>query len=338
VPVISPIDSSFGPGIVPGSAITVAAGTAVVFAHKGAAMDVLTEGVHSVDSSTLPELAKRVNMQTFGARAPIDAAGYVVSLEPVTVDWDSGVMISMNRQYGLTFSTIAGRATFQVSNPAAFVTSMLREASELGKVKGDKMAQLFPTFLKGKATKYSTQFAQKNLPNLGETLAEVWTEILVYQAVQKLKINPSELQESKDALYQASGQAIAGWMYQHGATLAGFSVDKIGDVRRAACVQCKSETAPTAYAIFRRNISLFYVRFNTQREGNFCVPCALKASALDNCVMLVAGWWGIIGLVLSPCYFVLNIVNFIGVLTAKKASTSGEPNTTQSSWPSTPSP
>jgi len=146
----------------------------------------------------------------------------------------------------------------------------------------------------------------------------MWSELLVHQVVLKMKVDPSQVENARSAIHANAGQAIAAWASQRGASLTDFSANTIGETRRAACQSCKSNSAPTGYAIFRRTISAFYVRFGSTREGNFCVPCAWKISAHENCIMLVAGWWGVIGLVLTPVYMVLNIGNLIGVLTAKR--------------------
>lgn len=335
MPVITPLETSFGPGLIPGSAITVQPGTVAVFILKGKATDVLPEGVHSIDAATLPNLAKITKLQAFGDRRPLEATGYMVSMEPVTITWESGVVLSQNRTHGLTFSAIGGRTTFRVTNPGAFVTSMFSEASELGKARGDKLSRLFPTFMSGRATKYSAQFAQQRLPELGEMLVKAWTEILAFQTVGKLRLDPSTVQTSAERLRLACGQNVEQWLTRRGAALTGFSVDNVAPARRSPCVVCGSDTAPTGFATFKRNISLFVIRFETKREGNFCVTCAFKTSAVMNLTMLVAGYWGYIGLILSPIYFVSNIINFFGVVFGPKLAANA-PQANDGMWPPAP--
>lgn len=72
-----------------------------------------------------------------------------------------------------------------------------------------------------------------------------------------------------------------------------LDIDRLPDVKRAPCADCGSMTAPTNYGIFRRNMSLLYVRFGAKRDGNFCTRCAFLVSGSYNMVMLVCGWWGI---------------------------------------------
>lgn len=304
----------------PGLSITVKPGTAVVFAHKGRPTDVWQEGSYTIDAASLPEASKRVKIQAFGPKSKLQLDAYIVDLSPQDVAWESGVTISKDRKNGVTHSAIAGRAGFQVVDPAAFVMSMLAESVELAKLTGDKMAQMFPTFLKGKSTKYSAQFAKQNVGSVAETIVKAWCEILVYQQVSALRPDPANFEASKDSIYKSSGAAIEGWLAKHGCKLVVYSVDTLQAVQRDPCQSCGSETAPTGYAIFRRNISLFYVRFDSSVEGNYCVPCACKVSFLTNCVMLIAGWWGIVGIILTPVYLVLNVANLVGVIIAKKVS------------------
>ena len=129
---------------------------------------------------------------------------------------------------------------------------------------------------------------------------------------------PESAAQATEAIRTAAGHSAAGWLQSVGLHCSAFDLDTVAPPRRTPCVVCKSATAPTGYALFQRNISLLYLRFTARQEGNFCVPCAWKTSAAYNGVMLVAGWWGLIGLVLTPVYFFSNLYYLTRVLGSAK--------------------
>ena len=135
-----------------------------------------------------------------------------------------------------------------------------------------------------------------------------------------LNLPPAEAAAAKETIRAAIGHAAAGWLASVGLHCPAFDLESVSPPRRTPCVICKSATAPTGYGLFQRNISLLYVRFTAKKEGNFCVPCALKTAGAFNAVMLVAVWRGLLGLIFTPIYFVQNLYYVTRIMTGTKAS------------------
>ena len=232
---------------------------------------------------------------------PLPAALFLVRTGTAwTVPWQCQAILPKNPAHGLTYTTLAGRAAVQVSDPARFCAAILTAGGAALGTGEATAAQVTP------------QFLESNL------------KLLASSSVQSLNIPPEQAAAATEAIRTAAGQASAGWRASVGLHCTAFDLDSVAPARRTPCVVCKSVTAPTGYALFQRVISLVYIRFTVRKEGNFCVPCAWKTSAAFNGVLLVAGWWGLIGLVLTPVYFFSNLYYLSRVLGSATASSADQ--------------
>jgi hypothetical protein len=68
--------------------------------------------------------------------------------------------------------------------------------------------------------------------------------------------------------------------------------------------------AQTEFVEFRQNIGLLYVRFTRTYAGEFCAACIRSTFWRSTLITLVAGWWGVISLVMTPVILVHNIAQF----------------------------
>lgn len=191
---------------------------------------------------------------------------------------------------------IGGRCTVQIGDPARFCAAVFQAGSKAlstGAVSPDQVAQ---------------EFLRKGIP------------ARVREAVQAMNLPPDQAVGAREAIRAASGQAVAQWLSSVGVQCTVFDLDTVAEPDRNPCAGCGSRVAPTGYGNFHRTISLVHLRFTAQKEGNFCVPCAWKISAGYNSVMLAAGWWGIIGLIMTPIYFVQNLYYLTRIVTGSKVA------------------
>lgn len=76
------------------------------------------------------------------------------------------------------------------------------------------------------------------------------------------------------------------------------------------CQKCGIE-APTKYVAFYQNIGLLVMRLSKSIEGNLCKSCIHKTFWSFTAVNLTLGWWGMISLILTPCFVVNNLVRYL---------------------------
>ncbi len=284
-----------------GSRLIIPGGAAGVVAKDGRTLDVLLPGDYFLEATLFPQTLHALKIKPGTALdRPLPAALFLVQTGMAwTVPWQCQAILSKNPVHGLTYTTLTGRASVQVSDPARFCAAILTAG---GAALGTGQAT---------TAQVTQQFLESNL------------RLLAAASVEGLNIPPEQATAATEAIRTAAGQSAASWLSQVGLHCTAFDLDSVAPARRTPCVICKSPTAPTGYALFQRNISLFYLRYTARKEGNFCVPCAWKTSAAFNGIMLVAGWWGLIGLVLTPVYFFSNLYYLSRVLGSTKAASGG---------------
>ena len=284
-------------GLTLGTHLTVPEGAAGVVVKEGRTLDVLPPGEHLLEPSLLPLTMQALKVKASASLAgPVPAALFLVQMGvPWTTTWRCQALLSKNSAYGMTYTTLAGQAAVQVARPDLFCGAILAAGGSNLATGAATLPQVVDSFLRG---------------NLQASAAA---------AVLPLSVPPEQAAEATEAIRAAAGHAAASWLASVGLHCTAFDLDSVAPPQRTPCAVCKSAIVPTGYAFFRRNISLLYLRFTAKKEGNFCVPCALKTAAAFNGVMLVAGWWGLLGLILTPIYFFQNLYYLVRVaITARK--------------------
>ena len=289
-------------GVALGSRLTIPLGYAGVVIKDGKPLDTLPAGDHLLEPGLLPGLTQKVKPrfgmgQNPGGDALLPAAVFLVPVGmPAALPWRKQVILSKNLAYGLTYTTLEGRCTVQVADPARFCTAVFSAGGKALSTGEASPAQVATAFLRGEM------------------------EARVGEAVQAMNLPPDQALAAREAIRSVAGQTVAQWMANVGVQCTAFDLDAVAEPDRTPCAGCGSRVAPTGYGIFHRTISLIYLRFTAKKEGNFCVPCAWKISAGYNSVMLVAGWWGIIGLIMTPVYFVQNVYHLTRIVSGPKAT------------------
>jgi len=298
---IAPHEATAG-GLALGSRLTIPPGFAGVVVKDGKALDTLAAGDHLLEPSLLPGLTQKVKPRFGAGQAPdgtalLPAAVFLAPVgRPVSLPWRTQTILSKNPAYGLTYTTLEGRGTVQIADPARFCAAVFGAGSKAlsaGQASPDQVAREF--LCRGVSAR-------------------------VAEAVQAMNLPPDQAPGAREAIRAAAGQAVALWLSGVGVQCTAFDLDAVAAPDRTPCAGCGSRALPTGYGHFHRTISLLYVRFTAQKEGNFCVPCAWKISAGYNSVMLVAGWWGIIGLIMTPVYFAQNLYYLTRIVTGPKAA------------------
>ena len=302
IPLIQEVGSTVSMGIPYGLPVSVPYGYAAVVSRDLQVLYVLGPGEYQFHPQQFPLLAqtKRGQAETGTMRGAI----HLVRTSDITdLPWECGVSLSSEKRDGLTYCQIRGRFWGRVVDPGRFVASLL---------------QMLAAAQKGSQ---AIAYAQANLSQGALTLLGGALAGAVAAGIQRAGIVPMLWRQSYEQTQTVAGQAAAAQSTQIGVELLAFQIDDMGEPLRMPCVGCGSTTAPTTYATFRRNISLFYVRFGSEQSGNYCAACAAKRALTDNGIMLVCGWWGIIGFVLTPIYFCTNLYQWGKVTVTPKQST-----------------
>jgi len=76
------------------------------------------------------------------------------------------------------------------------------------------------------------------------------------------------------------------------------------------CQACGVE-APTRYVAFYQNIGLLVMRLSRSVEGNLCKSCIHGAFWRMTAITLLFGPWGMISLIVSPCFILNNVIRYL---------------------------
>jgi len=161
-------------------------------------------------------------------------------------------LLSKNPTYGLTYTTLEGRATVHIANPALFCAAVFHTGSRALSTGQASPAQAAQDFLR------------RGLPAQAA------------EAVTAMNLPPDQAPLMREAIRAAAGQAVAAWLSSAGTECTAFDLDAVAEPDRTPCAGCGSAVAPTGYAHFHRTISLIYLRFTARKEGNFLRPLRLE--------------------------------------------------------------
>jgi hypothetical protein len=75
------------------------------------------------------------------------------------------------------------------------------------------------------------------------------------------------------------------------------------------CQACGIE-APTRRVEFHQNIGALVMRFHQTIKGDLCKSCVHRKFWKVTLVNLTLGWWGVISLLMTPIFIVMNIVRY----------------------------
>lgn len=311
-------------GITIGSPLTVPDGYAALVAMSNQPHDVVGPGEYTIDAGSFPRLAQKLQLRPGATAAKrADISVFLFNVTGAVFPWRARPLVTKDTTRGLTYCDLAGRCAARVADPVRFFTALQNGWGRvLKRQNGANKARLAEAAIGKQAEVFAGQV-------IGEAAG---------QAISGMGLAPTQYAGASEQIKQAVGSAVAGALGQIGLECTGFEVAGTPQVLRAPCSKCGSATAPTAYGVYRRTISLLYIRLGAMREGNFCVPCATKVWGAYCGVMLVAGWWGIIGLILTPIYLCQNTYYLLKTVFGPKAAAGAvAPEEGSSAWPPAPS-
>jgi hypothetical protein len=76
-----------------------------------------------------------------------------------------------------------------------------------------------------------------------------------------------------------------------------------------SCDAC-GQHGPTKYVEFYQNIGMLVLRTSKNVKGELCKPCINRYFWEFTLITAVAGWWGMISMVLTPIFLLNNIFRF----------------------------
>lgn len=83
----------------------------------------------------------------------------------------------------------------------------------------------------------------------------------------------------------------------------------------SACQSCGTP-GPTHPVEFRQNVGLVVTRLSRKVAGQLCSDCVERHFWNTTVLTLVAGWWGLISLFVTPVYLLLNLTSYLGAVWA----------------------
>ncbi len=91
--------------------------------------------------------------------------------------------------------------------------------------------------------------------------------------------------------------------------LPNYYATEKGDCRMV-CQLCGVE-AETKYVEFYQNIGAFIMRFHKSLKGKLCKNCIHQQFWGFTLVNVTLGWWGVISLIVTPCFLINNAVRYL---------------------------
>ena len=85
------------------------------------------------------------------------------------------------------------------------------------------------------------------------------------------------------------------------------------DVAMQACQSCRNVRLTKA-VVFRRNVGMIVFRRSYTIRGNLCKSCVSKHFWEFEWKNLLFGPWGIISLIVTPIYLLMNFFTYLGAM------------------------
>jgi len=306
-----------------GSALSVPYGYFGVVLMNNQIFGAVSAGEYAIDGGAFPQLAQKLRLQPGQLPAkPVQLTIFLVNANESVFNWTAYPLVTKNPARGLNYCELVGRCEVKVVNPITFYNGFKNG---------------WPAALMKLTPAAKAQLAGVSYGRQAEAYVVALIKGAAAVAIDHMNLAPEQLAGQVEGLRQTVGMATSAALQGIGLQCTRFEISNTPVIRRSPCVKCNSTTAPTAYGSFKRTISMLVMRFGVTREGNFCVPCAAKVSAAYNGTMLVCGWWGYIGIVLTPIYIVMNCYNFLSIAFGTKlASVTPDQQLEPGVWPPPP--
>jgi len=87
-----------------------------------------------------------------------------------------------------------------------------------------------------------------------------------------------------------------------------------------SCSACGLGGRKVRYLEFHQRISVILVGFDQQVAGNICGECSRRYFWKFSGVTLLAGWWSLSGLLMTPAYLLVNTINYFQSLVLRRGN------------------
>ncbi len=289
-------------GIPEGHTLDVRTGWCAVIVQDGSILYVLNPYAYLLTRENFPLLQPLPFQQ--GSQPMLWGTIYLIRTEDVVLFWEQPITRKARWSEGASFENVRGHYGVRGTNPPQFLTAIYRRLYASGAESGGTRS-----FQLSRPNTDAGQFATRHLATEANRCAYPMLERALSVMEIKSRHTPGSILQNPEAAQSEIGNIIAPYLSADGVDLQFLTIDGVSPRASIPCEACGSDARPTSQVSFSSNISLFVVRFMRSRRGCFCAFCACKYFLEHTAITLVAGWWGVIGCLLSPILIGSNIVN-----------------------------
>ena len=299
-------------GIPTGNELEVPANFSAIIILKGEVLYVLAPNRYLMLSDHFPLLKARRGNKNSQPR--LDGAVYLILTDsPSRKEWERPLIISKRWNEGLTYKTIHGNYFLRVVNAPQFYQNLIS-----GLKVSTSNATPMQSFRLSRPKEDIQRFIDSQIISQGNSLIPALLGSAVPDALQEQLLKENLGTADKESVQNQIGTLFAAELIQYGIQLESFSINFISAQSPYPCESCAGNDRPTKSLCFLANVSLIIVRWTIVKKGCFCNACALKFFLGQTGLTLVAGWWGLIGFIVSPFLIIYNIFNIIKSFTCYK--------------------
>lgn len=293
-------------GIPEGHLCEVYSGWCAVIVQEGNILYVLPPNTYLLTRDTFPLLPYL--MPQPGMPPMLRGTIYLIRTEDVTLFWEQPMVSKAHWTHGASLENIRGRYSVRILNPPQFITAVYRRLYEAA-VESGKTGLYQGLFQSSQPTMDPTLAAASQLSAEANRFAAPLLAKAISAMEIKLRYGKRTLTQDLETVQNEIGTIIAPHLNAGGVQLQLLTIDGVSERASVPCEACGSDALPTGKVVFSSNISLFVVRFMRSNSGCFCTLCALKYFFQHTTITVFAGWWGVIGAILSPILIGSNCVN-----------------------------
>jgi hypothetical protein len=312
-PLIEEFGTTVADGVPVGLILHVPSDRYAVVVQNGRVAYGFDGGEYELTSERAPLLKlRRSSYETKAAH--FDAAIYLVLVGQIApLAWESEVVGSPGGSEGLALGTVRGTVSAHIVEPLRLFQTLYGALAQAGGEQAEMRS-----FQLAQPGREGRRFATENVAGTGEAIVAGLVEDAVTRAAASLKLTPDRAWAERDLFAQSAGRASEMALREAGLALDSFTIESVSEAHPAPCSECGTDHAPTADAAFQYNASFLFVRFWARKPGRYCASCALKAGLGYTALTAVCGWWGLIGLFLTPVFIGMNLYNLGRVLRRRR--------------------
>ncbi len=290
-------------GLPQGETLDVPMNSCALIVHNGGIFYVLEPNRYLLTADNFPLLKPR--RASKGLPPMLEGTLYLIRTDDINnIPWEQSVITTAHWYEGAPYEIVKGQYGVRIVNPPQFFQSIYSRlkatATETAPMKSFRLAR---------PEADAKEFVATNLVAEANLFVSPILENTLLLALHKHNRPQEPITSHQETLQNEIGSLLAPKIEAHGVHILSFSVDSIATPASLPCQSCGSNERPTSNLGFYSNVSLLVVRYMRVQKGYFCSRCALKYFLGYTALTLVMGWWGLIGLFISPVFIIMNLVN-----------------------------